>query len=161
MTVLTHPAGAEDSNARESARSLQKTLASAIDLALQAKQAHWNVVGHHFRSAHLQLDEVVEILREATDEIAERIATLGVAASGNAADVAEGSALEPFPHGFQDSDQALRIFHDRLQGFVAQARELQPRLAELDPVSEDLVIGILGRIEKAGWMLQAQFRSAD
>ena len=42
---------------RVTAESLQATLVELIDLSLQAKQAHWNVVGPAFRGVHLFLDE--------------------------------------------------------------------------------------------------------
>lgn len=39
---------------------LQSQLVELIDLGLQAKQAHWNVVGPPFRSVHHELDEMVQ-----------------------------------------------------------------------------------------------------
>lgn len=43
---------------------LQRVHVDLIDLHLQSKQAHWNVVGQNFRDLHLQLDELVEAARE-------------------------------------------------------------------------------------------------
>ena len=58
--------------------NLQDVLVDLIELHLQGKQAHWNLVGTNFRDLHLQLDEIVDTAREATDTIAERMrATLG------------------------------------------------------------------------------------
>ena len=37
---------------------LQMRLADALDLATQAKQAHWNVKGPHFMGLHELFDEV-------------------------------------------------------------------------------------------------------
>jgi hypothetical protein len=42
------------------AASLQAVLVDLIELHLQAKQAHWNVVGRNFRDLHLQLDEIAD-----------------------------------------------------------------------------------------------------
>ncbi|MFJ7909153.1 hypothetical protein [Kitasatospora sp. NPDC096204] len=48
--------------AREVAGSaLQATLVDLLDLALVAKQAHWNLYGPRFGSVHVQLDEVAAI----------------------------------------------------------------------------------------------------
>ena len=55
---------------------LNQHLADAIDLGLQAKQAHWNVKGPQFVSLHGLFDEVAEILEELTDELAERVVEL-------------------------------------------------------------------------------------
>ena len=51
---------------------LNQQLADAIDLGLQAKQAHWNVKGPHFIGLHELFDKVTEELEEFTDDIAER-----------------------------------------------------------------------------------------
>lgn len=58
------------------AQSLQKVLVDLIELHLQGKQAHWNLVGTNFRDLHLQLDDIVDIAREAADTIAERMRAL-------------------------------------------------------------------------------------
>ena len=39
---------------------LQGILAILIDLSLTGKHAHWNVQGPHFRSLHLQLDDLAD-----------------------------------------------------------------------------------------------------
>ena len=51
---------------------LNQQLADALDLGLQAKQAHWNVKGPHFIGLHELFDKVAEELEEFIDEIAER-----------------------------------------------------------------------------------------
>lgn len=64
--------------------ALQGALVDLVDLALVAKQVHWNVVGPRFRSVHLQLDEVVTAARTHSDVVAERAAALGVTPAGRA-----------------------------------------------------------------------------
>ncbi len=61
---------------------LQEALTDLIDLSLIAKQAHWNVVGPHFRSLHLQLDDLVADSRQFSDAVAERAAALGISPDG-------------------------------------------------------------------------------
>ena len=56
--------------------NLQRVLVDLIELHLQGKQAHWNVVGTNFRDLHLQLDELVDFAREASDPIPERLRAL-------------------------------------------------------------------------------------
>ena len=62
--------------------SLQRVLVDLIELHLQGKQAHWNVVGTNFRDLHLQLDELVDFAREASDTIAERMRALDAVPDG-------------------------------------------------------------------------------
>ncbi|MCA9152383.1 MAG: DNA starvation/stationary phase protection protein, partial [Planctomycetales bacterium] len=69
-------------------KQLQSCLYDLIDLALQGKEAHWNVLGPNFRSVHLQLDEIIDSARNASDEVAERIVTLGLSPDGRASQIA-------------------------------------------------------------------------
>ena len=75
--------------------ALQGALVDLVDLALVAKQVHWNVVGPRFRSVHLQLDEVVTSARTHSDVVAERASALGVTPDGRAATVASARAIPP------------------------------------------------------------------
>jgi starvation-inducible DNA-binding protein len=52
-------------------------MVTAIYLELTMKHIHWNVVGPTFISVHEMLDPKVDFVREMSDTIAERIATLG------------------------------------------------------------------------------------
>ncbi|WP_246464911.1 Dps family protein [Ruania alkalisoli] len=135
---------------------LQATLVDLIDLALQGKQAHWNLHGPHFRSIHLQLDEVIADLRGWSDEVAERLATLGTAPDGRAATVAESSHVPAVDAGQIGTDKVIRIFDDRLQ---RASERITSGLADLevDLLSQDLLIGVATGLEKHAWM----FRSAE
>ena len=66
------------------AGNLQKVLTDVTALSLVGKQLHWNITGEGFRSLHLYLDEVVDIAREASDAIAERMRALQVVPNGPA-----------------------------------------------------------------------------
>ena len=54
----------------------QRVLVDLIELHLQGKQAHWNVVGRNFRDTHRILDEIIEAAREFSDTVAERMRAL-------------------------------------------------------------------------------------
>jgi hypothetical protein len=55
---------------------LNQQLCDALDLGLQAKQAHWNVKGPNFIGLHELFDKVAEELEGFTDDIAERAVAL-------------------------------------------------------------------------------------
>ncbi len=135
---------------------LQSNLTSLIDFALLMKQAHWNVFGPNFRSIHLQLDEIIETVRGASDEVAERIAALGVSPDGRSSTVAEASGLEAYPPGFVDVQATITHVADTIKTVIDSLREAIVVLGDLDPVSEDMLIAISGPMEKHLWMLQAQ-----
>jgi len=136
--------------------ALQTSLYDLVDLALQGKQAHWNVVGAHFRSVHLELDEIIGSVRDSADEVAERIATLGISPDGRAIVVGKNSRLEAFPEGLQTASATVTIYSDRLSSTVEGLRAGIDSVAPHDPITEDLLIGIVGRLEKHLWMLQSQ-----
>lgn len=136
--------------------ALQECLLDLIDLALQGKQAHWNVVGPNFRSIHLQLDEIIDSARLASDEIAERIVTLAEAADGRAASVAENSHLPKFPAGLNSVTDTVTMVADRLEKTIESLRNAIKTVGKTDPISEDLLIGVSAGLEKHLWMVQAQ-----
>jgi len=61
---------------------LNQQLVDALDLAFQAKQAHWNVKGPNFIALHELFDKVVDELLEHADDLAERAVELGGTAFG-------------------------------------------------------------------------------
>ena len=143
--------------ARETAaRALQQTLVDLIDLSLTAKQAHWTVTGRRFRAIHLQLDEVVAMAREHTDIIAERSSAIGVPPDGRAATVAAASAVAQVEPGWESDDKVVAHFVDVYAKVIAGVRERIDALAEPDPVSQDLLIGLAADLEKQYWMFQAE-----
>lgn len=137
-------------------KHLQQRLVDLIDLALQLKQAHWCVVGTNFRSVHLQLDEIILDVRSASDEVAERIATLSVAPDGRASTVSSGSTLQQYSSQFESAGKTVALVADRLQSTINGLRDSIEPLSEIDPISEDMLIAITASLEKHLWMVQAQ-----
>ena len=136
---------------------LQSSLVELLDLALQGKQAHWNVVGPHFRSVHLELDDIVESAHAAGDTVAERLSALGEAPDGRAATVATKTPFEPFPAGSVADREAVRLMGVRMDLLTVHLRERIARLSA-DPVSQGILIGIEDAFEKHAWMLRVQLQ---
>ena len=135
---------------------LQATLVELVDLSLLGKQAHWNVVGPNFRSIHLQLDEIVDTARLASDRVAERIATVGGAPDGRAAAVAATSGLPDFPAGRVPVTEAVQRVGATVDAMSARITERILRIGDVDPVSQDILISTADELEKQAWMLRAQ-----
>lgn len=157
MKTLTQPDFGLDTDHRQTAADiLQGSLHNLIALALHLKQAHWNLNGPNFRSVHEQLDEIEAAVRGYADDVAERIVTLGFPADGRPQAVAQHNRLTPMDSGFMDDTSVVEALTADLANTVRQAREPLARLGEVDPISEDLMIGLLGEVEKHAWMLRAQ-----
>lgn len=156
MTTTIGLQGGTVRDAGRVGRVLQEALVDLTALALEGKQAHWHVHGPQFLPVHEQLDAIVADARTWADEIAERAVTLGVPVDGRAATVATEAAVEAFPAGFVDDAKTVAVMRDLVETAVGRLRAHVDDLGELDPVTQDLVIGVLAGLEKHLWMLQAQ-----
>jgi starvation-inducible DNA-binding protein len=136
--------------------ALQGGLSDLVDLSLQAKQAHWNLVGPRFRMLHQQLDEVVDLARTWTDTVAERAVAIGVTPDGRVATVAAQSGLPQVEAGWISDDKVVAAFCERLHTIVVRMRERMAEVSEPDPVTEDLFLGLVAALEKQHWMFQAE-----
>ncbi|MEJ2869585.1 DNA starvation/stationary phase protection protein [Actinomycetospora sp. OC33-EN08] len=137
-------------------RVLQGAVADLTDLSLIGKQAHWNVLGRTFRDAHLHLDELVDLARTQTDEVAERAAALGVSPDGRAETVGKESGLPTFDDGWHSVEDVTGKIVEILAVLIERHRARIAETSEPDPVTEDLLIGQTARLEEAHWMWQAK-----
>lgn len=135
---------------------LQLTLVELVELGLDAKQAHWNVVGSEFRSIHLELDEIAELARRASDEVAERMAALGTPPDGRPATITVKAPVDPLPGGWIRDRTVLELMSARLDRVCRANRARLGDVAEADPISEAVLTDVLADLEKAAWMLRAQ-----
>ena len=135
---------------------LQASLVDLIDLSLIAKQAHWNVTGRHFRSAHLQLDELVELARKYVDDVAERANAIGVSPNGKTRTVLESSGLPNYPDGWLSDEETVAAIVNTLETLVKRTRSRIDEAEKADLVTQDLLTDISRDLEQAHWMWQAQ-----
>lgn len=135
---------------------LQDTLVELTDLALQAKQAHWNVTGPLFLPLHEQLDALTAELRTGSDDLAERAAAIGYAPDARSSTVAKESPLAEMPAGWLEDRAVVGLIVTALDTVVDRVRARIERLDALDLVSQDLLIEIVRGLEKHRWMFSAQ-----
>lgn len=153
MSTIKSPLS--DDDRKVTCDALQGGLIDMLDLTLQAKQVHWNLIGHRFRSIHLQLDDVVATARQFSDSFAEREVTLGVNPDGRARTVAEHTQVPDLEAGYINDDKAVAAMVDRLGGIVARMRERVEATEKSDPVTQDLLIEATQELEQHYWMFQA------
>jgi starvation-inducible DNA-binding protein len=138
----------------DEAQSLQATLVELIDLSLQAKQAHWNVVGPAFKPVHEFLDELTNAYRGWYDEVAERLTAIGVSPDGRAATVHGTTTLEPFVPGPVSVGAVLTAMDQRVTTLAARIRDRAEATGE-DLATQDIFVEILRGLEKQRWMIRA------
>jgi starvation-inducible DNA-binding protein len=153
-TPITSALGEGERSATGAA--LQATLVDLIDLSLTAKQAHWNVIGENFRSVHMQLDELVEVARDYTDQVAERAAAIGISPNGKARTVAENTGLPDYPTGWHSTRDVVAAMESTLSGLIHRLRARIDETDKTDLVTQDLLIEASRELEKAHWMWQTQ-----
>jgi len=136
------------------AQALQSTLVELIDLSLQGKQAHWNVVGPAFKPVHEFLDELVIDYRTWYDDVAERLTAIGVSPDGRIATLNDSTPLPELASGPISDRDALTAMDERVTLVAAQIRERADGLGD-DLASQDLLIEILRGMEKQRWMIRA------
>ncbi len=138
--------------------ALQDSIVELIDLALQAKQYHWNVVGPHFRAVHLQLDEITDAVRLWYDDVAERLTTLGVTPDGRVATVAGATPLAEAGAGWQRDEATVEAMAERLSAVAHRLADRAAAIGDTDLATQGLLIEVGGGLEKHVWMLRAQVR---
>lgn len=138
--------------------ALQSALVDLTDLTLAGKQLHWNVVGPSFRALHLQLDELVDSIRDLADQVAERARALAWAPDGRSETIAARSSLPGLPEGELAGHEVIK----RITALLAQAtttvREAARHAAEYDAATEDLLNQIVLTLEQHAWMFSTQAR---
>jgi starvation-inducible DNA-binding protein len=141
--------------------NLQAVLVDLIELHIQGKQAHWNIVGTNFRDLHLQLDEIVEAARGFADDAAERMRALHAVPDGRSSTVAKSTALEKFPSGLISTKDAIEKIVAALEAAVGTMRKVHDEVDEEDPTSADLLHEFIAKLEQYAWMVNAETMRAN
>jgi starvation-inducible DNA-binding protein len=135
---------------------MNQRLASAVDLQMQMKQAHWNVKGPSFIGLHELFDQVAEAVERYVDQIAERIAQLGGVAEGTVRMAAARTRLAEYSPEISEGRahvegvaRALSTFGEEARNTINEANELE------DAGTADLFVEISRGIDKWLWFVEA------
>src|ERR1700722_14720983 len=147
MTQFTIP-GLTDKQGVRLTELLQKQLSTYNDLHLTLKHIHWNVVGPSFIGVHEIIAPQVEAVRTFADDVAERIAALCASPEGTPGAIIRDRSWDDYSVG-RDTVQAHLAALDLVyNGVVEDIRQAIDETDELDPVTQDLLIGQAGQLEK-------------
>lgn len=145
-----------EAEAREQiADGLAHLLADTYTLYLKTQGYHWNVEGQMFRSLHLMFEEEYIDLRDAADEIAERIRALGHKSPGSYSEFAKLSSVKDEEGAPEAMDMVRRLVAGH-ESVIRTARELVGTAEDAgDVATADLATGRIDVHEKTAWMLRA------
>ncbi len=139
---------------------LNARLADAVDLQLQAKQAHWNVKGPNFIALHELFDQIAGDLGGHVDDLAERTTALGGVAEGTLQAIAGRSKLAAYPLGITDGRAHLDALAAALATFAKCVRKAIDAAAKAgDADTSDLFTGISRSADKNLWLVEAHLQA--
>ena len=140
---------------------MNQRLASAVDLQMQMKQAHWNVKGPSFIGLHELFDKVAEAVENYVDQIAERIVQLGGVAEGTVRMAAARTRLAEYSPEIADGMAHVEGVARALSTFGQEARNTINEVDELeDADTADLFTEISRGIDKWLWFVEAHSQAA-
>lgn len=135
---------------------LNLRLASAVDLQMQMKQAHWNVKGPSFIALHELFDQVDEAVESYVDLIAERIVQLGGIAEGTVRVAAARTRLPEYPRAIADGLAHVEAVAGALATFGQAARATINEAVGLgDADTADLFTEVSRGTDKWLWFIEA------
>jgi starvation-inducible DNA-binding protein len=141
---------------RELIELLNATLASALDLSMQAKHAHWNIRGPDFLSFHEFFDELAERLHHFADVLAERATALGGTAEGTARLVGKNSRIDEYDLDAVTSAEHVEALTERMSVYAGDLGEAAVTAARLgDLATEDIFVEQLRQLDLDAWFLDA------
>jgi starvation-inducible DNA-binding protein len=160
MNIKYTVPGMSDKNSTRVIEILQTRLHAHNDLHLTLKHVHWNVVGPHFIAVHEMIDPQVEAVRAMADDTAERIATLGGSPKGTPGSIVEERTWNEYSIGRATTQEHLGALDLVYRGVISETRANVEEVEELDPVTEDMLIGHLEKLELFHWFIRAHLENS-
>lgn len=148
--------GLEEADAAKVRDSLQNRLVALIDTSLTLKHIHWNVVGPNFIGVHTMIDPQYVEVAAMVDAVAERIATLGGQPLGTPGAVVEGRTWDDYKLNRALTHEHLVALDQVYVGLIEDHRKAIKIAGDIDPVTEDLLIGQTNQLELFHWFVRAQ-----
>ncbi|MGY0065644.1 Dps family protein [Streptomyces sp. QTS137] len=139
---------------------LQTRLHALNDLHLTLKHVHWNVVGPHFIAVHEMIDPQVDKVRSMTDDLAERISTLGGQPNGTPGALVDRRTWNDYSIGRAEAIEHLGALDLVYTAVVKDHREAMQATETSDPVTQDMLIEQLRGLELFQWFVRAHLESS-
>ncbi len=156
-----NPPGLSADSASDLIEALQARLIGLVDLGLTLKHIHWNLVGPGFMAVHEMLDDHVEAVRSMADAVAERIATLGGIPNALPGHITREREWDDYSIGRAVVPAHLGALDKVYDGVIGDHRSAVKLAGDLDPVTEDLLIGQIGQLELYQWFVRAHVQNTS
>lgn len=130
-------------------QGLQQLLSATISLTSSTQAAHWNVTGPNFSELHQLFGGQYDALFDSQDVLAERIRALRAFAKAECA----GTPVLTAP--FTASEALTKLLKDREDAIAAFSMVARVARESGDPVTENMLLGMIEEHQKAAWMLRS------
>jgi starvation-inducible DNA-binding protein len=134
--------------------SLNILVASQSVLTQKLRSFHWEVEGSHFLEYHPFFEELYNFFVETTDTIAERIRFYSQIPFRTLSEHIKESVIFENTISLDDKKMIIVLIEDFQTLLDAYYTSLE-LMGSNDLVSEDMLIGIVGEIEKKLWFLRS------
>ncbi|MBT2215027.1 DNA starvation/stationary phase protection protein [Virgibacillus dakarensis] len=135
---------------------LNQLLSNYFVMYVKLHRYHWYVQGRHFFQLHAQFEEMYQATANDLDEIAERILMINGKPLATMSKYLKEATIEEATADDKENEIIAQLCHDYEQ-IIKEIREDGLALAaeQKDEPTNDLLIGLQGKLEKYVWMLQA------
>ncbi|MBD3270146.1 DNA starvation/stationary phase protection protein [Candidatus Peregrinibacteria bacterium] len=134
---------------------LKHILADTYVLYYKTQVSHWNIEDPRFHSLHEMFEEQYEQLQDATDEIAERMRTLGAKAPLGLQTLLEATKLKEYEKDLDANNMIKSLLEDH-EHLIIELRQGIKTCADLgDDGNADFLTARLEEHEKTAWMLRS------
>ncbi len=149
--------GIKESNRQAVIDLLQPVLANLSVIYAKTRNYHWNLTGPRFHTLHLFLEEQYKTLGEASDEVAERIRSLGGFSIGTLKEFLAKSIIKEEPGVRPPVDLMLENLLTDHETIIKGLREDIDKCDDdyEDTGTADFLTGLMEDHEKLAWMIRA------
>jgi len=141
-------------------KPLQEVLSHLFATRLKSQVYHWNVHGPQFYAVHKLLEDLYKALDEEIDDVAERIRTMGIKTISSFDEIVQFcGSMNKKSDKYLNVEEMIADMHESLSNLgrvitgVLEDERLKCK------VTEDLLIKLLGKVEKFDWMVRSLQRS--
>lgn len=139
---------------------LKRHTADSLLLWVKFHNLHWNLHGFQFKAVHELTEGYYDELAEDYDLFAERLVQLGEKPPVTLAASLKAAGLSELERDSFTVQEVLSAVRQDFLGLLDEYRESRDLAAEAgDSTTEDIFVGIVARLEKEIWMLEAALQA--
>ncbi|MDP2454500.1 MULTISPECIES: Dps family protein [unclassified Kaistella] len=149
--------GISEENKQVVSDQLSKILADEFLLYSKTLNAHWNIGGPDFHTAHVYLETLYNQQQEIVDTVAERIRAIGHYVPAQLSKYLQLTHLSEQPLDKNDSQSLFEeLLHDHESIIIFLRENIKPMADKLKAEGiSDYITGLMEYHEKTAWMLRA------